>query len=90
MDTPIPRSNETLARQVTRAMSGVGYPQLKAVRCHADGSTVTLTGQLGSFYLSQVAQTIAGRISGVRHVVNRVQVTLPHGDSRSELETAAC
>jgi osmotically-inducible protein OsmY len=90
MDTATPRSDDTLARQVRQAMCGVGYPQLRSVRCHAHGSTVTLTGQLASYYLSQVAQTIAGKISGVRQVVNRVQVASPQSDSRPEFETVAC
>ncbi len=60
--------------QIQRTLSCLGYAQLNHVRCTADGDMITLTGQLDSFYLKQVAQSVAVKISGTQNVRNEIQV----------------
>jgi len=69
-------SSEQVASRVKISLLELGYPQLAEVTCVADGSTVFLNGELGSYYLAQVAQTIAKRVPGVRLVVNQLRVAL--------------
>ena len=67
-------TDEHVARRVMNSLQGLGYPQLASVKCEAKDSTVVLKGELGTFFLSQIAQTIAARVPGVRHVVNKLSV----------------
>ena len=60
--------------QIRRTLSCLGYAQLNAVQCVLDGDEVLLTGKLDSFYLKQVAQSVAIKIPGVRNVRNEIQV----------------
>lgn len=69
-------SNERVAIRVKTSLLQLGYPQMAGITCEAQGSTVFLKGELGSYYLAQVAQSIAKKVPGVRNVVNRLQVAL--------------
>ena len=60
--------------QFHQTLERLGYAQLKAVRCEMSGDEMILRGQLDSFYLKQVAQSIAIKIPGVRCVRNEIQV----------------
>jgi osmotically-inducible protein OsmY len=40
---------------------------------------LTLRGQVSSFYLKQVAQTVVRKLPGVEECVNRIEVALPRG-----------
>ena len=74
MDTTAPKTDDQLAQHVRRALEGAGYSQLTRIRCTAQGSRVILTGELPTYYHSQLAQTVAAKISGVRRVDNQIQV----------------
>lgn len=63
-----------LERQVKNSFRGLGYPQLDRVECRVRRMTVYLRGTLGSFYLKQIAQTIAVKVPGVHQVVNEIEV----------------
>ena len=52
----------------------LGYPQLNSVNCQAEGDLMRLSGTLNSFYLKQVAQSVAVKTPGVRSVENQIQV----------------
>jgi osmotically-inducible protein OsmY len=52
----------------------LGYPQLSALECSAIGDLICLKGELSSFYLKQVAQSVAVKIPGVREVRNEIEV----------------
>jgi len=67
-------SELTLEDRVRLSFDQLGYPQLNAVRCIAEGDQMLLTGQLHSFYLKQVAQSVAVKIPGVRVVKNEIEV----------------
>ena len=64
----------TLEDRVRISFEQLGYPQLNAVRCNAEGDEMLLTGELHSFYLKQVAQSVAVKIPGVRSVRNEIEV----------------
>ena len=63
-----------LVERVKATFAGLGYPQLANVACDAQGSTIYFTGVLNSFYLKQIAQTLAIKVPGVRRVVNNIEV----------------
>lgn len=73
-----PDSNQipdlSLEDRVRISFEQLGYPQLNAVICHAEGDSMQLTGTLHSFYLKQVAQSVAVKTPGVRSVDNQIQV----------------
>ncbi len=63
-----------LESQVRSALSDMPYPQLRSLECSCHGGKVTLQGRLDSFYLKQLAQTVAMKSPGVREVFNQVDV----------------
>ena len=67
--------NPSIADLVKAALQALGYPQICRLSCEEkQGSTVILSGKLGSFYHSQMAQSIAAKVPGVRRVINQVDV----------------
>ena len=67
-------SANSIATRVKNSLLQLGYSQMRTVQCQAVGSTIVLTGELDSFYMAQVAQTIAAKVPGVRGVENRVNI----------------
>ena len=59
-----------------------GYLALRDVCCTITDDVVCLQGMVPSHYLKQVAQEIAFRLDGVRHVVNRIEVLTATSQSR--------
>lgn len=66
-----PRMIESLVKSAYRRY---GYTQLDKVDCYVDHNTLVLTGELPSFHLKQVAQTIAMSLPQVAYVDNRITV----------------
>ena len=69
--------NPTIAELVKIALRSWGNPRLRRLSCESceqQDSTIILSGQLDSFYHSQVAQSIAAKVPGVGRVINQVQV----------------
>lgn len=64
----------SLEDRVRISFDQLGYPQLNAITCVAEGDLMRLTGTLNSFYLKQVAQSVAVRTPGVRSVENEIEV----------------
>ncbi|MDG1875172.1 MAG: BON domain-containing protein [Mariniblastus sp.] len=64
----------SLEDRVRISFEQLGYPQLNAIKCSADGDQMLLSGVLNSFYLKQVAQSVAVKIPGVRSVSNQIEV----------------
>jgi osmotically-inducible protein OsmY len=60
------------------------YFFLKGLSCHFDGGVLTLRGTVPMWQLRQFAETIVGRVEGVRQVVNQVEIfdpmLMPLGD----------
>lgn len=64
----------SLENQVLRTFEQLGYPQLQGIVCESDGDKIRLSGNLDSFYLKQVAQSVAVKVSGVTSVDNQITV----------------
>lgn len=67
-------SDSVLAARVKLSLERLGYQQLRAVNCRVDRGDVCLTGRLPSYYLKQIAQTIAMRVPGVYRITNEIEV----------------
>lgn len=65
---------DPLESQIRASFEALGYAQLSAIACDTNGDEVRLSGVLDSFYLKQVAQSVAVRIPGVRLVKNEIEV----------------
>lgn len=64
----------SLEDRVRISFDQLGYPQLSNIECSANGDLMMLSGELSSFYLKQVAQSVAVKIPGIREVRNEIQV----------------
>lgn len=69
-DTPTPGLDELLRISFEQ----LGYQQLNNIDCEVEDNVLVLTGKLKSFYLKQVAQTVAMKIPGVALVRNLIEV----------------
>lgn len=65
----------SLQQQLRESFEQLGYPQLQAIKCSVKDGTVRLTGRLDSFYLKQVAQSVAMKIAGPHFVENQIEVS---------------
>src|SRR5436190_11954328 len=63
-----------IAELAASRLRSQSYFLLRAVSCHAEGGVLTLRGTLPSYYLKQVAQSIAATVPGVARVVNQISV----------------
>jgi hypothetical protein len=61
-------------RTVEAAFRRNSYLALRDLSCVAEGGVVYLHGQLPTYYLKQVAQELAAGVSGVRRVINRIEI----------------
>ena len=50
------------------------YLALKNVQCDFHEGVLTLRGCLPTYYLKQMAQAAVGRVSGIRQIVNEIEV----------------
>jgi osmotically-inducible protein OsmY len=55
-------------------LANTPFPPLRYVGCEFDRGTLTLHGRVPTFYLKQVAQEAVRAVSGVRQVMNEIQV----------------
>jgi osmotically-inducible protein OsmY len=68
--------NET-SRLVELRLRQTAHSALTLVTCEFDDGVATLCGDVPTFYLKQVAQTIARQTGGVSQVVNQICVLNP-------------
>lgn len=64
-----------LGQRVQLTMQRLGYTELHGVKCVAFDGHIRLRGTLKSFFLKQVAQSIAMKTPGVRRVINEIKVS---------------
>jgi osmotically-inducible protein OsmY len=64
----------SLNKRVTASLHARGYASLNRILCDADGDHVVLRGDLGSFFLKQLAQDVAMKVPGVAKVTNHIEV----------------
>ncbi len=73
--TGIPATNENpLAKRVELSLSG-RHGGLGRVQIRTEGNAVHLSGELDSFYLRQLAISVAQHVAGVGQVVDRLTVS---------------
>lgn len=65
------------ARSVRAQFRDSGYYFLRALTCHCHQGTLVLRGWLPTYYLKQVARTLAARVPGVRAVVDEIEIAEP-------------
>ena len=71
-----------LAKKVRLFLSG-NRRGLNQIAVGTEQGTVTLSGSVGSFFLRQMAISLAKKVTGVRHVVDDLEVELDAMDSRT-------
>jgi osmotically-inducible protein OsmY len=70
-------SNASLGSLVQCQFQHSPYVALRKITCSANDGILRITGRVPTFYLKQLAQAIAGSMSGVRQVVNELKVDFP-------------
>jgi osmotically-inducible protein OsmY len=71
-------SADCRAEHATRQrLDAIGYPSLRQVKCAVHDGQLVLAGVVPSFYLKQVAQTVALAVEGVVSVANQLRVEYP-------------
>ena len=71
---PLATAPSPLFVQVTNQFRENSFPPLRAIRCEVLGELVILHGRVPTFFLKQMAQALAGKVRGVRRVVNEIEV----------------
>lgn len=66
--------SEEVESRVIAAFRSLGYLQLEWIDCRVNGGTAYLRGEINSFYLKQVAQSVTAHVPGVRRVENYIEV----------------
>lgn len=70
-------SDLDLERRVVNYLAGRFIPSLRRLAVESVGGTVTVRGQVSSFYEKQVALHCCQRVAGVRELVDAVDVESP-------------
>ncbi len=71
---PLPPRRIDPVDQVERALRNSPYLALRNVACERRDDVLILRGLLPTYYLKQVAQSVAVQVDGVRQVVNEIEV----------------
>jgi osmotically-inducible protein OsmY len=50
------------------------YPELRLVSCEFRNGVLTLQGQVSTFYVKQLAQSVVSRLKGIVEINNRIEV----------------
>jgi osmotically-inducible protein OsmY len=72
MSTPHDLLGASIIDQVQKGLRESGYPALSHVKVIESDGLVTLQGSVPSYYLKQVAQSIALGVEGVRNTANEL------------------
>lgn len=75
-ETSVNADRET-ARAVRARLQTSGYYYLRALECDCQRGKLVLRGCLPTYYLKQVAQTLASRTPGVESVANEIEIADP-------------
>lgn len=63
-----------LVGRVERALHATGYGPLRRIEVSVQARLVILAGRVSSYYLKQIAQTVALAVPGIHHVRNELEV----------------
>ena len=64
----------SIADRVAGRLRRSGYPTLANVSAEVHEGALVLRGRLSTYYLKQVAQTLAAQVDGVEEVINCIEV----------------
>ncbi len=65
---------DSASLEVERALRSSSHCGLRKVQCKFSDGNATLSGEVMSYYLKQIAQTVVGRLPQVTHVNNQLRV----------------
>ena len=68
---------QIVERQAKASFQRSPYAEIHRIRCEFHEGILTLRGSVSSYYLKQIAQTVARDVDGVERVNNRVDVYRP-------------
>jgi osmotically-inducible protein OsmY len=66
-----------------RCLQASPYLQLRTIDCDCRDGVVTLRGRVTSFFLKQMAQTLAGGVVGMERISNQIEVASRGGREHS-------
>ncbi len=66
--------DEEIIQATLRNLRALGYDGLQSITCEHHEGMLVLRGCVPSYFMKQLAQTVASKISGVKIVVNSVSV----------------
>src|SRR4051794_34531143 len=75
--SPAPTAKPTILEAVNLRLRDSSYYYLRCISCAYDEGVLTLRGRVPTFYLKQTAQALAGKVDGVRQIINLVDVVNP-------------
>jgi osmotically-inducible protein OsmY len=74
-----------VSERVENRLRNSAYSALRSLYCETYEGITILRGRLPTYYLKQIAQTVATQVEGVTEIVNRIEVVPPAGHlSREE------
>ena len=81
-------ASSVLQDRVRRRLRASSYAVLHDIECDCQEGTVTLHGEVTTYFLKQVAQELVRKVRGVERITNRIDVVeakeLRHGRQRSD------
>ena len=69
-----PAVDHPLARAAAAILARSNYREVRSVRCEVKNGQLILSGDLSTYHLKQVAQSIAGMVPGVCGITNYIAV----------------
>lgn len=60
--------------KVSRKLGASSYPGLRRVACRVEAGKLVLAGRVESYYLKQLAGTLAAQVAGHGQIENRLEV----------------
>ena len=73
-DTPTHNRQPSVERAARRRLADIGYRSLASVRCHFHDGTITLHGDVPSYYHKQIAQEAMRNVENIDAIVNEINV----------------
>ncbi len=68
------RTSSWIQEQIQQQLRTSPYRELSGVNCRVYRGVALLEGAVSSFYLKQIAQTLARRVPGVQRIMNQIHV----------------
>lgn len=68
-------TDEQITDLACQALRATGYCQLRHLQVYYEHGRITLQGQLPTYYLKQVAQSVILQVDGVREIDNDVRIS---------------